>query len=229
MRLLDRNLTEVGRPGVERFVAEEVICDTLAAFDGQRVQCVRRLVSLPLPQPYTNLLCEVLMGQMLALPQPRLPLMAYCTVMVDLCKVGGEGGGGDAGEAASNWEHVAQPCRHSSYSSPHSCHPISIPSHTPQHIPQHMPSHTPSHTPCPHTSPHTHTALTHPLTHTSPPHSPSTPSPQLPRLEFPKPLSGCVRECFARVGVMDPELRGRLVGWLSYHLSNFEYQWPWGR
>jgi len=63
--------------------------------------------------------------------------------------------------------------------------------------------------------------------HHPPPHS--CPNLQLPRLEFPKALSGCVRECFARVPVMDPELRTRLLTWLSYHLSNFEYQWPWDR
>ena len=46
---------------------------------------------------------------------------------------------------------------------------------------------------------------------------------------FPKPMSGCVRECFNRVPAMDPELRSRLLMWLSYHLSNFNYQWPWDR
>lgn len=52
------------------------------------MQCIKRLVSgLMLPYHYTNLLSEVLFSQMLTLPQPRLPAMAYCTVMVDLCKV----------------------------------------------------------------------------------------------------------------------------------------------
>jgi MIF4G like len=40
-------------------------------------------------------------------------------------------------------------------------------------------------------------------------------------------MSACVRECFARVGVMYPELRARLAEWLAYHLSNFQYVWPW--
>ena len=40
-------------------------------------------------------------------------------------------------------------------------------------------------------------------------------------------MSACVRECFARMGAMDPELRGRLSEWLAYHLSNFEFMWPW--
>lgn len=35
------------------------------------------------------------------------------------------------------------------------------------------------------------------------------------------------RECFARMNVLDPELRLRLAQWLAYHLSNFEYVWPW--
>lgn len=37
------------------------------------------------------------------------------------------------------------------------------------------------------------------------------------------------RECFARMNVMDPHLRLRLAEWLAYHLSNFEYIWPWTR
>ncbi len=52
---------------------------------------------------------------------------------------------------------------------------------------------------------------------------------QFPRFEFPKALSACVRELFARMPGMDPTLRSRLVEWLSYHLSNFEFQWPWDR
>ena len=35
------------------------------------------------------------------------------------------------------------------------------------------------------------------------------------------------RECFARMNVLDPHLRLRLAEWLAYHLSNFEYVWPW--
>lgn len=36
-------------------------------------------------------------------------------------------------------------------------------------------------------------------------------------------------ECFARMNVMDPHLRLRLAEWLAYHLSNFEYVWPWAK
>lgn len=46
---------------------------------------------------------------------------------------------------------------------------------------------------------------------------------------FPRSMSACVRECFARLGVMDPELRVRLSDWLAYHLSNFEFMWPWDK
>ncbi len=46
---------------------------------------------------------------------------------------------------------------------------------------------------------------------------------------FPRSMSACVRECFARLGCMDPELRGRLSEWLAYHLSNFEFMWPWDK
>ena len=44
---------------------------------------------------------------------------------------------------------------------------------------------------------------------------------------FPRAMSACVRESFARINVMDPALRERLAEWLAYHLSNFEYLWPW--
>ena len=29
------------------------------------------------------------------------------------------------------------------------------------------------------------------------------------------------------MNVLDPHLRLRLAEWLAYHLSNFEYVWPW--
>ena len=31
------------------------------------------------------------------------------------------------------------------------------------------------------------------------------------------------------MNVMDPQLRVRLAEWLAYHLSNFEYMWPWAK
>eukprot|EP00887_Chlorella_sp_A99_P001913 scaffold18.g1913.t1 len=46
---------------------------------------------------------------------------------------------------------------------------------------------------------------------------------------FPRAMSTCVRECFARMRVLDPGLRARLAEWLAYHLSNFEYMWPWDK
>ncbi len=52
---------------------------------------------------------------------------------------------------------------------------------------------------------------------------------QFPKFEFPKALSGCIRECFLRLECIDPELPPRLVEFLAYHLSNFDYQWPWPR
>ena len=44
---------------------------------------------------------------------------------------------------------------------------------------------------------------------------------------FPRAMSGCVRELFSRVEALDPELSARTADWLSYHLSNFEFMWPW--
>jgi len=46
---------------------------------------------------------------------------------------------------------------------------------------------------------------------------------------FPRGMSACVRESFARIDVMDPLLRSRLSRWLAYHLSNFEFMWPWDK
>lgn len=84
-----------------------------------------------------NFVAEVLFSQMLVLPRPPLNLAAYCTILVDLCK--------------------------------------------------------------------------------------------LPTLFFPRVLSSCVRELFACMPYLDPELVERVLSWHSYHLSNFTYQWPWDR
>lgn len=46
---------------------------------------------------------------------------------------------------------------------------------------------------------------------------------------FPRAMSGCVRQCFVRMDSLDPSLRERLAEWLAYHLSNFEYIWPWSK
>ena len=39
-------------------------------------------------------------------------------------------------------------------------------------------------------------------------------------------ISPCRLPCI-RLKNADPELRTRLAEWLAYHLSNFEYVWPW--
>ncbi|KAL3701469.1 hypothetical protein R1sor_019491 [Riccia sorocarpa] len=44
---------------------------------------------------------------------------------------------------------------------------------------------------------------------------------------FPAVVAGAVRSLFARVADMDVECRTRLVQWLSHHLSNFQFVWPW--
>jgi nuclear cap-binding protein subunit 1 len=31
------------------------------------------------------------------------------------------------------------------------------------------------------------------------------------------------------MNVLDPHLRLRLAEWLAYHLSNYEYVWPWAK
>jgi nuclear cap-binding protein subunit 1 len=44
---------------------------------------------------------------------------------------------------------------------------------------------------------------------------------------FPAVVAGAVRALFSRVVLMDVECRTRLVQWLSHHLSNFQFVWPW--
>jgi nuclear cap-binding protein subunit 1 len=137
IRLLESKHTLGDRLEVERIIAEDYIIDTVAWFEGDRVECAKHLAGLlPIPYGYEPLLCEVMFSQMLRLPTPEFKPIMYCTLMVDLCK----------------------------------------------------------------------------LLHT-----------------FPRAMSSCVRESFSRMNVMDPALRERLAEWLAYHLSNFEYLWPWAK
>ena len=87
-RFIDAQHTEAGRPPVERLVAEDYILDTLFYFEGNHVECAKRLArALPLPYPHEPLLCEVLFGQMLRLPRPQFKPIMYATLMVDLSKL----------------------------------------------------------------------------------------------------------------------------------------------
>jgi nuclear cap-binding protein subunit 1 len=137
LRLLENKHTLDGRLVIERIVAEDYMIDTVAWFEGNRVECSKHLAGLlPIPYSFEPLLCEVMFSQMLRLPNPEFKPIMYCTLMVELCK--------------------------------------------------------------------------------------------LLRM-FPRAMSACIRECFARMNVMDPALRERLAEWLAYHLSNFEYLWPWAK
>ena len=42
-------------------------------------------------------------------------------------------------------------------------------------------------------------------------------------------MSGCMKECFQRMGALDPELRVRMARWLALHLAHYEFLWPWDR
>ncbi|KAK9820118.1 hypothetical protein WJX72_006327 [[Myrmecia] bisecta] len=137
IKLIGTQHTEGERAKMERLVAEEYILDTIHFFDGDRVECARRLAkALPLPWSYEHLLAEMLFSQLLLLPSPPLKPLGYSTIMVDLCKI--------------------------------------------------MPT-------------------------------------------FPRSMSACVRNCFTRMNCLDPELRLRLADWLAYHLSNFQFVWPWDK
>ena len=45
----------------------------------------------------------------------------------------------------------------------------------------------------------------------------------------PRSMSACVRELFQRMAALDPQLRTQLSEWLAYHLSNFDFMWPWAK
>lgn len=137
VRFLEATHTLADRLPIERIVAEDYVIDTLAWFEGDRVELAKHLSRLlPLDYPFEPLLCEVIFSQMLRLPSPEFKPIMYSTLMVELCKL---------------------------------------------------------------------------------------------LKTFPRAMSACVRECFARMNVMDPALRERLAEWLAYHLSNYEYVWPWAR
>jgi nuclear cap-binding protein subunit 1 len=137
LRLLEDKHTLADRLVVERIVAEDYMIDTVAWFEGDRVECAKHLANLlPIPYSFEPLLCEVMFSQMLRLPNPEFKPIMYSTLMVELCKL---------------------------------------------------------------------------------------------LRTFPRAMSACIRECFARMNVMDPSLRERLAEWLAYHLSNFEYLWPWAK
>lgn len=46
---------------------------------------------------------------------------------------------------------------------------------------------------------------------------------------FPRSMSTCVRECFSRMKALDPQLRLRLAEWQAYHMSNYDFMWPWAK
>ena len=58
IRLLPPEHTSHGKPQIERLVAEEYILDTIAFFEGDRVQCAQRLASAP---RCTCLLCTLIL------------------------------------------------------------------------------------------------------------------------------------------------------------------------
>ncbi|GLI58592.1 hypothetical protein VaNZ11_000320, partial [Volvox africanus] len=98
IRLLSREYLGKDLPAVERLIVEEYVLDTLAALSSDRTACVLTL-SGALPHHLAsvfgstdrtnvrNFVAEALFSQMLRLPTPALSHAAYCTVLVDLCKV----------------------------------------------------------------------------------------------------------------------------------------------
>lgn len=137
IRLMKEEHTKGDRLLIERIIAEDYFIHTIHFFEGNRVECAKRLArTMPLNYSYEILLCETIFGQMLRLPNSEFKTIMYGTLMVDLCKL------------------------------------VS---------------------------------------------------------SFPRPMSACVRECFARMKTIDLCLSQRLAEWLAYHVSNYNFAWPWER
>jgi len=137
LRLLKDEHTKGDRLLMDRIVAEDYFLHTMHFFEGDRVECAKRLArSMPLKYSYEISLCETIFGQMLRLPTSEYKTLMYSTLMVDLCKLIGT---------------------------------------------------------------------------------------------FSRPIFACMKECFSRIHFMDQFLVQRLAEWLAYHVSNYNFQWPWER
>jgi len=85
---LDEKHTRGDRHLIERIIAEDYFIDTIHYFEGNRIECAKRLAkSMPIQYPYEPLLCEVLFSQMMRLPEAEFKPIMYGTLMVDLCKL----------------------------------------------------------------------------------------------------------------------------------------------
>jgi len=141
MRILDRSLTQGDSLALERLLFEDYVVDILTVWHDDRVECVKRLATLPIgPERadfYGPCLAEAAFGQLLRLPLPHHKTVAYLGVMVDLCR--------------------------------------------------------------------------------------------LKTIPFARAMSACMRELFRLAGVLHPALLERLAEYLAYHLSAFDFIWPWDR
>ncbi|KDD76839.1 hypothetical protein H632_c90p1 [Helicosporidium sp. ATCC 50920] len=85
--LLEPQHTQGDRILLERLYVEDYILDTLTGFEGDRVECAKRLASgLPVPYAFEPLLCQTIFGQMLHFRSRFKPQM-YGSLMIDLCKL----------------------------------------------------------------------------------------------------------------------------------------------
>jgi len=100
LRALPRESTEgndAGRMPIERFIAEELIADTLWAWEegartaGHLHMAAEQLaMGLPLDMPHAALLAETLFAHACALPAPRFRRVYYGVVLTDLCSLPAE-------------------------------------------------------------------------------------------------------------------------------------------
>jgi len=152
--------------------AEDAVADTARSFDGDRVQCARRL----------------------ALALPHIPL-ASAPVEIEFEVAGGEEG---ANEAGGKTTVAATPVAGAEALLAETLLAAMV------------------RPPAPDLKPLAYSALLVDCCRALP-------------TAFPRAMSGCVRELFARCGALDPYVCRAAADWLAYHLSNFEFAWPWAK
>ena len=152
--------------------AEDAVADTARSFDGDRVQCARRL----------------------ALALPHIPL-ASAPVEIEFEVAGGEEG---ANEASGKTTVAATPVAGAEALLAETLLAAMV------------------RPPAPDLKPLAYSALLVDCCRALP-------------TAFPRAMSGCVRELFARCGALDPYVCRAAADWLAYHLSNFEFAWPWAK
>ena len=88
IQLLEPQHTHPDALDIDKIIVEDYMLDTLFVYQGNRVDCVRRIAQdIPSPFPIYPLAAQTLFSQLLLLPKPPLQPVAYSAVIINLCKV----------------------------------------------------------------------------------------------------------------------------------------------